>query len=65
MRNPDPANRRLTSLAWAAILGHTETFEFLLNAGHDDEEHSQVCLPPKSYAIAACNRLSFFANTGL
>ncbi|EIN10402.1 ankyrin, partial [Punctularia strigosozonata HHB-11173 SS5] len=41
MRNPDPANRRYTSLAWAAILGHTETFEFLLSAGHDDQEFSR------------------------
>lgn len=45
MRNPDPANRRYTSLAWAAILGHTETFEFLLSAGHDDQEFSRVCHP--------------------
>jgi hypothetical protein len=42
MRNPDPAPRRFTSLAWAAVLGHEETFEFLLTAGHDDEELSKV-----------------------
>lgn len=42
MRNPDPAPRRFTSLAWAAVLGHEETFEFLLSAGHDDEELSKV-----------------------
>jgi hypothetical protein len=42
MRNPDPATRRYTSLAWAAALGHEETFEFLLTAGHDDEELSKV-----------------------
>ncbi|KDQ64623.1 hypothetical protein JAAARDRAFT_201934 [Jaapia argillacea MUCL 33604] len=41
MRNPDSAPRRFTSLAWAAILGHEETFEFLLSAGHDDEELSK------------------------
>ncbi|KAH7930750.1 ankyrin [Leucogyrophana mollusca] len=41
MRNPDPAPRRYTSLAWAAVLGHEETFEFLLTAGHDDEELSR------------------------
>ncbi|RDB22585.1 Target of rapamycin complex 2 subunit AVO2 [Hypsizygus marmoreus] len=41
MRNPDPAPRRYTSLAWAAVLGHEETFEFLLSAGHDDEELSK------------------------
>ncbi|EGO02202.1 hypothetical protein SERLA73DRAFT_86465 [Serpula lacrymans var. lacrymans S7.3] len=41
MRNPDPAPRRFTSLAWAAVLGHEETFEFLLTAGHDDEELSR------------------------
>lgn len=42
MRNPDPSTRRYTSLAWAAILGHEETFEFLLLSGHDDEELSKV-----------------------
>ena len=42
MRNPDPSTRRYTSLAWAAVLGHEETFEFLLYAGHDDEELSRV-----------------------
>lgn len=43
MRNPDPGTKRYTSLAWAAALGHEETFEFLLTAGHDDEELSRVC----------------------
>lgn len=42
LRNPDPGPRRLTSLAWAAELGHEETFEFLLNEKHDDEELSRV-----------------------
>ena len=42
MRNPDPSMRRFTSLAWAAVLGHEEIFEFLLYAGHDDEELSKV-----------------------
>lgn len=42
MRNPDPGAKRYTSLAWAAALGHEETFEFLLTAGHDDEELSRV-----------------------
>ena len=42
MRNADPAPRRFTSLAWAAILGHEETFEFLLASGHDDRELSRV-----------------------
>lgn len=42
MRNPDPSPRRYTSLAWAAVLGHEETFEFLLGEGHDDEELSRV-----------------------
>ncbi|KAF9464427.1 ankyrin repeat-containing domain protein [Collybia nuda] len=41
IRNPDPAPRRFTSLAWAAVMGHEETFEFLLTAGHDDEELSK------------------------
>ncbi|KAJ6598925.1 ankyrin repeat-containing domain protein [Mycena vulgaris] len=41
MRNPDPAPRRYTSLAWSAVLGHEETFEFLMTAGHDDAELSK------------------------
>lgn len=44
MRNPDPGPKRYTSLAWTAVLGHEETFEFLLTAGHDDEELSKVCV---------------------
>ncbi|KAH9938238.1 ankyrin repeat-containing domain protein [Fomitopsis serialis] len=32
---------RYTSLAWAAVLGHEETFEFLLASGHDDHEYSK------------------------
>lgn len=42
MRNTDPGTRRYTSLAWAAVLGHEETFEFLLSNGHDDYECSKV-----------------------
>ena len=42
MRNPDPTYRRYTSLAWAAMLGHEDTFEFLLSEGHDDREVSRV-----------------------
>jgi len=42
MRNPDTAPQRYTSLAWAAVLGHDETFEYLLSAGHDDDELSRV-----------------------
>ncbi|KAJ7094637.1 ankyrin repeat-containing domain protein [Mycena belliarum] len=41
MRNPDPAPRRYTSLAWSAVLGHEETFEFLMTEGHDDAELSK------------------------
>ncbi|KAJ7590854.1 ankyrin repeat-containing domain protein [Mycena floridula] len=41
MRNSDPGPRRYTSLAWAAVLGHEETFEFLLSSGHDDYEYSR------------------------
>lgn len=41
MRNPDPATRRYTSLGWAAVLRHEETFEYLLAHGHDDEELSR------------------------
>ncbi|KAG7096810.1 hypothetical protein E1B28_004218 [Marasmius oreades] len=40
-RNPDPTNRRYTSLCWAAVLGHEETFEFLLQNGHDHDECSR------------------------
>ncbi|KAK7470507.1 Target of rapamycin complex 2 subunit avo2 [Stygiomarasmius scandens] len=40
-RNPDPSYRRYTSLAWAAVLGNEETFEFLLVNGHDDHECSK------------------------
>ena len=46
MRNPDPTNKRYTSLAWTATLGNEETFEFLLSEGHDDREYSKVCLCP-------------------
>lgn len=42
MRNTDTAPQRFTSLAWAAVLGHEETFEFLLSSGHDDDELSRV-----------------------
>ena len=42
MRNPDPNTKRYTSLAWAAVQGCEETFEFLLSQGHDDEELSKV-----------------------
>ena len=57
VRNPDTAPQRYTSLAWAAILGHEETFEFLLSAGHDDDELSrvgagfQLCLKPTHHCL--------------
>ena len=52
MRNPDPLNKRYTSLAWAAVLGHEETFEFLLASGHDDHEYSKVrSLLPRKIAL--------------
>ena len=41
-RNPDSSHRRYTSLCWAAVLGHEETFEFLLENGHDQDECSRV-----------------------
>ncbi|KAF8607957.1 ankyrin [Ceratobasidium sp. AG-I] len=41
MRNPDPGPSRFTSLAWAAVLGCEEVFEFLLSAEHDEEELSR------------------------
>ncbi|KAL0564422.1 Target of rapamycin complex 2 subunit avo2, partial [Marasmius crinis-equi] len=40
-RNPDSTHRRYTSLCWAAVLGHEETFEFLLQNGHDQDECSR------------------------
>ncbi|KAL0067555.1 Target of rapamycin complex 2 subunit avo2 [Marasmius tenuissimus] len=40
-RNPDSSHRRYTSLCWAAVLGHEETFEFLLENGHDQDECSR------------------------
>ncbi|KAF9076761.1 ankyrin repeat-containing domain protein [Rhodocollybia butyracea] len=40
-RNPDPSYQRYTSLAWAAVQGNEETFEFLLQNGHDDYECSR------------------------
>lgn len=46
IRNPDTAAKRYTSLAWAAVLGNEETFEFLLAAGHDDDELSKVYSSP-------------------
>jgi hypothetical protein len=60
MRNPDPSTKRYTSLAWAAVLGHEETFEFLLTAGHDDEELSKVCV---SYAGIASLEVNFTLRT--
>ena len=51
MRNPDPAPKRYTSLAWAAVLGHEDTFEFLLTAGHDEEELSKVLDPRDLFAF--------------
>ena len=42
MRNADPVGPRYTSLAWAAILGNEDTFEYLLDKGHDEEELSKV-----------------------
>ncbi|KAI0251257.1 ankyrin repeat-containing domain protein [Lactifluus subvellereus] len=41
MRNPDPGPKRYTSLAWAVVEGNEDMFEFLLNAGHDDDELSR------------------------
>jgi hypothetical protein len=45
MRNTDVAPRKYTSLAWAAVLGHEETFEYLLSVEHDDHELSKVFIP--------------------
>lgn len=49
IRNPDPDHKRYTSLQWAAALGHEESFEFLLSAGHDDEEPSKARLLFEAY----------------
>ncbi|KAI0375549.1 ankyrin [Pilatotrama ljubarskyi] len=57
MRNPDPYNKRYTSLAWAAVLGHEETFEFLLSMGHDDHEYSKVRTLALAPPAASANRL--------
>ncbi|KAF7288299.1 ANK-REP-REGION domain-containing protein [Mycena chlorophos] len=60
MRNPDPGPRRYTSLAWSAVLANEETFEFLMNAGHDDAELSKVstrsAVIPSSLIIARRTR---------
>lgn len=60
MRNVDPAPKRYTSLAWAAVLGHEETFEFLLIAGHDDDELSKVCV-----FLDACRLGRYIADMSL
>lgn len=57
MRNADPAQRRYTSLAWAAVQAHEEIFEFLLTAGHDDEELSKVRLSPFLFLCATRPRI--------
>ncbi|KZT62898.1 ankyrin, partial [Calocera cornea HHB12733] len=46
IRNPDvdddgSSGEQYTSLAWAALCGHAEIFEYLLNSGHDDLELSK------------------------
>lgn len=41
MRNPDPGPLRYTSLAWAAVCGSEDVFEYLLSNGHDEEELSK------------------------
>lgn len=62
MRNPDPSSRRLTSLAWAALLANEETFEFLLVFGHDDEDISRVRLAV--YPVVS-DRLTLSISIGL
>jgi len=42
MRNADPGGQRYTSLAWAAVLGNEDMFEYLLAKGHEEEELSKV-----------------------
>ena len=59
IRNPDPSPKRYTSLAWAAVLGHEETFEFLLSQGHDDEELSKV-----RHILVIKSALSFTLSPG-
>lgn len=58
MRNPDPNTKRYTSLAWAAIQGCEETFEFLLSQGHDEEELSKVCSTFGTRAFVGTNAAS-------
>lgn len=57
IRNPDPGPRRYTSLAWAAVLGHEETFGYLLAAGHDDEELSKVLASYQRALLGGAARL--------
>lgn len=67
MRNPDSSQERYTSLAWAAVCGCEDTFEYLLSMGHDDEELSKdaekntiLCLLAgfKSTAVSNLNQLA-------
>lgn len=51
LQNPDPGPSHFTSLAWAAVCANEETFDFLLNYGHDDEYLSRV---GSSIAIGYC-----------
>jgi hypothetical protein len=48
LRNTD--EKRLTSLAWAALSVAEDVYEWLLlDAGHDDDELSRVGKGPGSY----------------
>ena len=60
MCNPDPTPNWYTSLAWATVLGHEDTFQFLLTAGHDEEALSKVLDPRDLFAfINELTRLVF------
>jgi hypothetical protein len=49
LRNTD--ERRLTSLAWAALSVSEDVFEWLLlDAGHDDDELSRVSPPSRCHS---------------
>ena len=63
LRNPDPTHKRFTSLAWAAALGHEETFEYLLSMGHDDREISRVS--EHDLTLRVRFRLQFTERAGL
>lgn len=63
LRNTD--ERRLTSLAWAALSVSEDVFEWLLlDAGHDDDELSRVS-PPSRCHSNVCGKSMLIPTVGL